>query len=336
MGWFAKFMSTVEGAQARQLTYVPVVPADPAVVPGLADPFTPGDCYVELYLESLRLSQARRFATKFSGVVYSFVTLARQGDASAKLAAVSKPQRLLEIDAAAIDSVITVSKQLMAPTPYYGGPISLEIGLFSVKSGNMVSSVIDYVSKVSAIAGISSVGAVAPFLPLLTEGMDLIAGQQADTALEVGLDTDQVPDTTCLSAIIDCESGSLDPTELSVNSDRHLFYRGRDIGRGYALFSLRASKTKPDFGELPDLRARYADFQSQLRSGDKSKARDALTAFRLTAIASSDLILADAQRLASLARQRFDAAFPIEGGVISETFIGRLPKEDLSAIGLYQ
>jgi hypothetical protein len=135
---------------------------------------------------------------------------------------VSKPQKLAELDKGSLGRVITVSKKMMGPTAFRGGTVSLEFGLFSVKSGNSFTSILDYVSKVCATAGISYVGAIKPFVPLIIEGMDLIAGQVQDTALEVGVDTDLTLATSGLAAIIarpkesirpdmQLENGSLDP-----------------------------------------------------------------------------------------------------------------------------
>jgi hypothetical protein len=333
MGWLREFFEKIKAAPPEQLTYAPNVAPGAAAIPGLGEPFDTDDSYVELYLESLRLSQARRFGTRFSGVVYSFVSLPREGASKAKLAAISKPSKLTELDENALDAVITVSKQLMAPTPYRGGPISLELGLFSVKTGNVISPILDYVSKVSTTAGISYVGAVAPFLPLITEGMDLIAGQQANTALEVGLDTDITLDKASVSAIIDCAHGTLNSANLSLDKDFRLLHGKEEVEHGYAVFSLRMSKTKPDYGEIPDLQEKYAAFQTALKKGNKLEAKDALTAFRLAAVASSDLTLNDAKRLAAKATDKFEAAFPPGGQAAVAPAQAR--EEALAEIGLY-
>src|SRR6202035_3635131 len=89
-----------------------------------------------------------------------FVTLPREGEQRAQRTAVSKPDKLAELDKGSLDRVITVSKQMMGPTAFRGGPVSLEFGLFSVKSGNLLSPILDYVARVSETAGISYVGAI--------------------------------------------------------------------------------------------------------------------------------------------------------------------------------
>ena len=162
MGWLGSLISRVRGEPSTVLTFVHSVPAPELGIPSLGEVLERDNSYVELYLESLRLEHSRQFGTTFSGVVYSFLTLPREAEAKASLAAVSKPQKLVELDAKAINNVIVVSKQLTAPTAYRGGPISLELGLFSVKTGNIVSSLLDYVSRVSSVAGVMQKIAVGP------------------------------------------------------------------------------------------------------------------------------------------------------------------------------
>lgn len=320
----------VAGAPPIELTFVPSIPAPG--IPGIGEAIEPDSCYIELYLESLRLARARQFATRFHGVAYSFVTLLREGEERAQLAAISKPEKLAELDKGSLDHVITVSKQMMGPTAFRGGPVSLEFGLFSVKSGDLLTPLLDYITRVSSIAGISYVGAIKPFLPLITEGMDLIAGQLQDTALEVGVDTDLTLAAGCVAAIIARPKGSIDPAKLSLDKDRRLLLDGEPLDCGYAVFSLRRTPKKLDYGEIPELKERFAAFLSAIKGGKRKEARDAHTAFRLATIASPDLIQSDARWLDEKAKQMFKAAFP-PGGVAAVGTDVRVEK--LSEIGLY-
>jgi hypothetical protein len=332
MGWLKKLIAGVTGAPPIDLTFVLSIPAPDAGIPGIGKAIEPDSCYIELYLESLRLARARQFATHFHGVAYSFVTLSREGEERAQLAAVSKPEKLAELDKGSLDHVITVSKQMMGPTPFRGGPVSLELGLFSVKSGNLLTPLLDYITRVSSTAGISYVGAIKPFLPLITEGMDLIAGQRQDTALEVGVDTDLTLISGCVAAIIDRPKGSIDTTKLSLDKDRRLLLGEKVLDCGYAAFSLRSTAEKSDYGEIPELKERYAAIQSAIKGGKMKDAQDALAAFRLATIASPDLIPSDASKLVEKARQKVKEAFP-PGGVAASGIEVRV--ENLSEIGLY-
>lgn len=333
MGWLGGFLKRVSGAAPEEMLFAPSVAA-PAL-PGIGEPIVADECYVELFVESLRLTEARRFASRFNGVVYSFVTLAREGEANAQLAAVSKPDKLTEIDDTSLDKVITVSKQMMAAVPWRGGALSLEIGLFSVKAGNLLSPILDYVTRVSSAAGISFVGAVKPFLPLITEGMALIAGQRADTAVEVALDTDLALGQSAVMAIVAAPRGSIDVAKLSLDADRRLLLDGRSLDRGYCVFSIRRAAQKADFGEIPELKEKYATLQAAIRANKAADARDAMTAFRLATIASPDLISSDARRLVEKAQQKLDAAFVSTEGVGTRAGLEARPVETLADIGLY-
>lgn len=331
MGWLKKVIEKIDGSSAETsaFTFAPsVVSPD---IPGIGILLIPDECYVEIYLESLRLSRARHFATRFHGLVYSFITLQREGDVQTKLAAVSKPEKLAELDKDSLNKVITISKQVMGAIAYRGGPISIEMGLFSVKSGNLLSPILDYITKVSSTAGISYVDAIKPFVPLIVEGMDLIAGQSEDTNLEVGLDTDMNFKLSSCCAIIALPSGSFESAKLSLK-DGVLYLAGKELECGYAVFSLRHSEAKWDYGEIPELKSRFAELLSAIRAGKRKEARDALISFRLATIASSDLIPSDAQKLYTKAKARYDLAFP-EGGEASLS--AKLMGNSLSEIGLY-
>lgn len=183
MGWMKTALDRISGVAPTDWTLTQPLP-DPGF--GVSDkPLEPDQCYVELYVESLRLEKARRFATSFDGVVYSFVSLAHQGSNRAEVASVTKPQNLAALDTGNLGRVITVSKRIMGAIPWRGGALGLELGLFSVKSGNLLTPLVDFVTRVSAAAGMNSLTRVDPFLPLVTEGLDLIAGQTADTELEL-------------------------------------------------------------------------------------------------------------------------------------------------------
>ncbi len=333
MGWLQKIMSNVAGAPPQELTFVPSVPQKNDSIPGVGVPIEADNCYLELYLESLRLERARSFATRFHAIAYSFVTLSREGEERARLAAVSKPEKLAELDKDAVDRVITISKQMMAPTPFRGGTVSLEFGLFSVKSGNLLTPVLDLVTRLSSVAGISYVGAIKPFVPLITQGMDLLTSQRNDTALEVGLDTDMSLATSFVAAIIARPKNAIAVEKLSLDEDRRLLLDDKPLDCGYAVFSIRATSEKSDYGEIPELRMLFAAFQSALKRRKKKDAEDAVAAFRLAAIASPDLIPADARRLIEKVERKYAEAF-VAGAPASFEFMKR--EETLAEIGLYR
>ena len=333
MGWINRklqeYAKGVLGAAPVQLTFAPNIQTHD--IDGAGQPLEADKCYLELYLESLKLEQARKFGTTFDAVVYSSVKLASAGEPSAKLSAISKPAGLQELDQGQIDRVITTSKRLMASTPYRGGPVSLELGLFSVKRGNLISAALEFVSKVSDTAGITSVIAAKPFIPLLVDGMDLIAGSADDTVLEVGLDTDMAIKESCVFAVIATSKDDIDSKSLALEEDGTLLHQGSALQCGYATFSIRYAAEKPDYGEIPDLKDAYAKVINEVRKNDQRAAREALQAFRLTALTSPDLILDDAKRLVAKVRELVHQAFEPTASFDKAKFRA----ETLRDLGLY-
>jgi hypothetical protein len=104
------------------------------------------------------------------------------------------------------------------------------------------------------------------------------------------------------------------------------------LERAFCVFSVRTTLQRPDFGEIPELREKYAAVQLAIRSNDEKRANEALTAFRLTALTSADLIPADASRLVEKAAKKVSDAFP-KGVVVKKAAPHQI--EPLSSIGLY-
>jgi hypothetical protein len=334
MGWISDLLQGVS-APPEELTFL-----DKLTIPGTkCEVIKDGECYIEIWIESLRLEKARKFTTFFDGAVYVYETLAREGGASSTLAAVSKPAMLAKLDPSSLGRVITVSRQLLGAVPWCGGSLHLELGLFSVKSGNLLSPILDFVTQVSSTAGISFVGQVTPFVPLLVRGMDMLAGQTSDVALEVGLDTDIDLKTSGIYAIVAMSKKELAGRQVAIDStDRKLLLDGVPVDSGYCVFSIRQTTKKADFGEVPELREKYAALREAIKTNNWQTVEDALTAFRLAVVASPDLIPSDAARLIEKAKARVELA---KGG-IAGALHGTLSSTDvtmpatLGEIGLYQ
>jgi hypothetical protein len=314
MGWFGDLWKRVEKEEAVDMLFVPDVAGAPDPT---ADRFEPNKCYVELYVDSLRLRNARKFATRFHGAVYTYVTMAYAGGPKVHVPAISKPDNLAKLDPGGLGKVIVVNKQMMGAVPWRGGQLLLELGLFSVNDGNLLTPVLDFVAEVSSEAGVSFIGKVAPFAPLITKGMDMLAGQTKDVALEVGIDTALALDRPGTHAIIAVpKAGRIEASKLSLDkNDRKLLLDGQPLKEAYCVFSLKRSATKADYGEIPELKAKFAGLREAIRSGVMERADEALKAFRLEAVSSPDLIRDDALELVKLAEQMVKDAFG--GGPVS-------------------
>jgi hypothetical protein len=333
MGWMHSLLDHIGGVAPTEWTLLVDLP-DPGF--GLAGKtMSPDQCYVELYVESLRLEKARRFATTFNGVIYSFASLARTGTNRAELASVTKPQNLASLDPKNLDRVIIVSRRMMAAMPWRGDPFGLELGLFSVKTGNILTPLIAFVTKVSAQAGVST-AAINPFVPLITEGLDMIAGQTADTAIELAIETDLSLAKSQLCALIAKPKGTINETDVSIDpTDRKLLLHGKGLDAAYCVFSIRATDRNPDWGSIPALQRAYSDFTTAIGSGRHQEASEALAGFNRQVIICPDLISADKDKLKARAHEDYVAAFPGGGQAATSQALQRFTARSLKDLNLY-
>lgn len=330
MGWLGDLWKKIEGRETVDMMFVDNL--DQAQGAALeAD-----KCYVELYVDSLRLRNVRKFATKFHGVVYSFVTLPYQADAKIKVPAISKPENLAQLDPDGLAKVITINKQMMGAIPWRGGPLSLELGLFSVKGGNLLTPVLDFVTSISTVAGVSFAGQIAPFAPLITSGMDILSGQTEDVALEVGIDTALTFDRAGTFAIIAAPKNSaIRPDKLTLDSDRKLLHEGAPLKEAYCVFTLKRVEIKADYGEIPELKAAFGKLRDAVRGGEIDRATEALASFRLTVMTSPDLIRPHAAKLAALGEEMLADAFGTGVVPVSLTESAKALPRELADLQLY-
>jgi hypothetical protein len=334
MGWLNRLIGTIGGAQPTDWTLVDNVP-DPGL--GIAGtPIAPDACYIEVYVESLRLEKARRFATTFHGLIYSFAALAREGTDRAELASVTKPQNLAALGGNDLGRVITVSKRIMGAMPWRGNPLGLELGLFSVKSGNLLTPLVNYVTKVSDQAGISILTRLNPFVPLVMEGLDMITGQKDSSEIELAIDTDLTLAESRFCALIGRPKGTLDAAGLTIDpQDRKLLLDGKPLQAAHCVFSIRSSAFNPGWGEITALKESYADFMRAIVSGKRREAEEALAAFNRQVIVSPDLISGDKSRLRERAGADLREAFPGGGQSAPAAVQNRFANRQLSDLNLY-
>lgn len=313
MGWFKELLGTVAGSAPNDLTFVSHIQKPGAV----AQPIVADDVYIELFVDSLRIDKARSFATRFHGIVYCFGSLARLAEEDASFASVTKPDKLAELDKDSVGKVMTITKRMMGPLPWRGGNFELQLGLFSVKSGNVLTPLLNFVTKVSDAAGISFVSVARPFLPLISEGMDLIAGQTADTKLVVGVDISMQPQETVTCAVIARKKEEIDTSALAIDpADGKLLLGGAPLDAAYCVFSLRATERKSDWGEIPELKESYAALRKVLNGGKADEAEEAFLVFKRKLLTSPDLIGKDADQLVAKARALVDALFAPDPRII--------------------
>ena len=312
MGWLGDFLRNVRGKPPTDWTFVRDLP-DPGLNLAGKD-FVPDDCYVEFWVESARLEYGRKFFNKFSASIYSSLRLASEGDDRAHSAGIHTPSEDLKSDDR--DRVLLVSKRVVPAIPWRGGVVDLELGLFSVNHGDVITPMLKFVTSVASKAGVSVAAAVDPFVPLVTEGLGLLAGQTKETQVEIGLDTSIDLQKSSFYAVIALPQDEVSPAALRIRKDdlKLEYDDGEPVNAGYSVVSIRRVEQNADWGQIPALKQAWAGVQTAVKDRDRAAADERLGALRAVLAVDPNLITRDKHALFAKARAQVDWAFGQDPG----------------------
>lgn len=290
----------------------PVEPVEPAGGSGPGTLVGPESAYVSLYLESMRMSAVRVRGQNFYGSVASTVKIASRSGQRAELVAVATPSALRGVDPRQLDRVVIGTFPLAGSVPYRGGGLDLEIGLFAFPAGYLLGPYLDLLGDVAAVASafLPPAGALASaaLMPPVRKGLDLLFCAAADARLEVGLACTWDRPRTGYHAVVTAPEP---PGGFRIGAGGRLLNPdGGDVRAAHLVLRLDASQNRPDWASIPDVFAAYQVIADAARRGDLVAARDALAAFRRTAVFSPDLLAADGLRLHELVEDLVKQAFP--------------------------
>jgi hypothetical protein len=272
-------------------------PSRSSLPPGT--PVEPESAYLHLYLETMRLSAARRGSQTYYGSVIS--SCAVLGDCGwTELAAVAAPSALRGVDAKHLDRVITATASLISAVPYRGGGLNLEIGLFALPEQDLLGPYLDFLSDVAGVASaflpLAGAMAAAALLPAVHKGLDQLFGASTKAILDVGLLRKWEPPVTGHYAVV---RGLLEPVggfRVSA-AGRLLMPDGTEVQAPYLVLRLDARTERETWREIPEVSAAHQRLKAAIRSGDVQAAKWSLGEFRRIADDSPGLLSNDAQRL---------------------------------------
>src|ERR1019366_3357156 len=113
MGVFSELWKT----QAKDWTYVKI-PADKTPDGLQHTPLNAEDGYLDVWLQSFRITNVRRGLKAFYGTVYSFISipvLDQNGGKKAEFQVLTTPGQLKNIDASHVDRIVVLKQRLLGP-----------------------------------------------------------------------------------------------------------------------------------------------------------------------------------------------------------------------------
>jgi hypothetical protein len=302
-------------------------------VGGTPAPLVAGSVYLTIAVRSLRLPLVRKGATRYNGLVHAFADIAAMGKGTVQLASATTPAALTGLDATNASRVITIDRRVVGPTPWHGGALRLQLGLFSVVEQDLAGPFLQTLTSISEKAGGGLSTTAKPFLDVVGVAVGAFAAKTGTVRLEVGLDQTFRTPQVGLYAVVAAPSDELNGATLTVDAaDGRLLKDGvlyKD--RAYMVFTIEASTQQEGWGNIPELQSAYAQVEQAVKANDTAAAKTAMEAFRRTALICPDLIQADAARLIEMVDERLKLIFGRDK--ISRGPQRRLPK--LGSLALY-
>jgi hypothetical protein len=270
--------------------------------------------YITIDLGSMRIPQATRSYAKLYGAVHSFISVPTfLSSKNAQFRVVTTPANLKNIDGANLDRVLQINKRLLGPIPYRGGRLTLEIGLYSVKSADLLDQYLGLLQEMSDAAGVAYVKSALPFVGLLKKGIDLITGNAKESTLEIGLSTELEKPSLGWYLVMAAPKDVVNPGELKVDpaDSRLLDEKGKPyVKYPYMLFNVSASLRRSDWFQIPELVDPHTKLRQALLDNDLVRAGKLLEQFSLIAKTCPDLLKADAIRISEELKKRYDIKVP--------------------------
>jgi hypothetical protein len=329
MTWFQSVLQRIQAIIVKQsedfiLERLP----DPAPAVVIKD-----QDYVSIIIKSARIDHVRRWTSKFYGCVQSRAHYLHVDRGDVEYQTVVVPALMKDLDPNNLDKVIQIDKPILGPVPYVG-KLSLELGLFSVKSTDLAGPYIDLLTSLAEKASVGFVSAALPFVEPLRKGADLLFGNAEQSELEIGCDRSWTNLETGGWVLMLAPKRSINVSSLKVdpNDGRLLYADSKPLkGYPYIVFEVAKSNRRDDWMLIPELKAGWDSIAKAAKAGLLDEAEQQLKQFVLTCRWSPDLVPADQQRLAKAAEAKLpelQKKTVISGGAVAKHPLGELKNLD--------
>ena len=255
--------------------------------------------YLRIDLKSLNIVNRRKFTSTYYGMVNSFIKVPMNDGSNMEFNVATTPSQLQNLDGRHVDRIINIDIPLLGQAPYRGADIQLQLGLFSIKAGELTEPLVSLFTDMSKTAGVSFVASALPYAKYLSKSIGILTGTDNKAELEIGLSTTLSVVNTGYYAIIRAGSGDIDVADLTVNEhDYQLYHYGKPLkGVPYLVFKISCSDLRSNWFQIPEISKTYLTLQSAVREQRFTDAPKSLQAFKFAILTSIDLLDKDGSRI---------------------------------------
>ncbi|MEY9575830.1 hypothetical protein ABIE88_003406 [Bradyrhizobium diazoefficiens] len=299
-------------AMVREQAETPI--SQPLVVPNedASHPVLPNEHYVSVWLRSMRITHTRFGTDKYYGCVHSFISLLDMRQGTAEFHVISTPEKLRNVDAQSTDGVVTQDIPLLKSVPYRGD-LRVQLGLFSIKAGDLTAPYLNMLDDLSGAAGVGFVRQALQFVNPIKNGINLLLGGGKDVKLDVGVNKGFPKPETGTFIVMRAPSDKIDVDKLTLNKNLEVV---DDAGKlvkeyPYLIFSVATSDKRDNWFEIPEIKKAHEDLMAALDRPTVVE-KEAYPAFRYACFRSPDLIDKDAEALAKQQGERLAKILPAQ------------------------
>lgn len=265
------------------------------------------DEYVIVKVRAANIVDVTKWVGRFHACVHARTRYIHEESGQTEFQTVLSSDMMKGLDPAHLDSVIQVDKEIVGPIPYRGR-MSLELGLFSVKGGDMAGPYIDLLTGMTGIAG-SFVQQALTYAEPLRRGFDLLFSNTDQAQLEIGLDTTWTKVQTGTWLLMRAPADAPDTRDLTIDpTTGQLRKNGASFRKyPYVVLQIETTKQRDDY-QTPDIKTAWNAVRDAALANDSDKANAAAQRLLTVARWSPDLITDDADRLYEKVRKKLGIA----------------------------
>lgn len=315
MSLLSTLLGRLKSEAAVEYTHIWLPPPGSAATATVAA-IQPDKQYLRVWLRSARITEVRRWSTKFHASVHARFELSDRSLGRREVLCVVAPDKTFtELDPKHTDRLITVNEPLLGPVPWRG-ELSSDIGLFSVAATDLAKPYLDLLAGLTASVGVASLAKAVPWAEPIRRGAEVLFSEAQRSQLEIGLsrtDTQLTPGHWLVARVPKGQlpAGlSLDPNDCGL-----MDARGRPVTAfPYMVIGIEALDQRDDYPAIADLRAAWDAVRSAVTEARDDDVKQRHAQLRRVIAMSPDLVPTDKKRIGEIfAQELLDAGYALEG-----------------------
>ena len=277
---------------------------------GSTTPIAPQKKYVSVTMHQLRIVNSRVGFSRFYGAVEFFGRLPHLSGASVEFASMTSPNKLRDVPKKDRGNFAIGDQRLLGPVPYIGGDLEIEIGLFTIKSQDLLMPYLELLGELSKSAGMAYFSVATPYVSAIKHGAAALIRTEGSSSLEIGASVTFNPVLAGTYFAARISSAGHDIGKFAVDGNNYLLdEQGRRLDKvPYLIFSVTQSGVRDDWYRIPEISSAYNRLIKAVREQKSIKEVSSyFEHFRRVVLTDPDILSGHGPQIVSWAEERIAA-----------------------------